>query len=383
MLNVLHLIPTLDRSGAEKQMVLLARGLPRDRFHVEVATLTRLGPLAQELQAAGIPVTGIGKRLKFDPVALHRLLRFLRSRRFDVVQTWIFAANTYGRLAAHLARVPIVVTTEMAVDLWKGARERFIDRRLARWCDRLVGNSHAVAEFYRSLGIPEERLSVIYSGITEEEPPPVDPAAIRAEFGFEAETPLVFFAGRLAEQKRIDDLLKALDLLQHVQPDLRTLIAGDGPLRSRLEETARLYQLAGRVRFLGHRDDVPRLMAASDLVVLPSAYEGLPNVVLEAMQLRKPVVATAAPGTTEVVVDGQTGVLVPVGNIQLLARAIRDIVRDPALARRLGDAGHDRVGAEFRAQTMIDRFAALYEELARAKGLEVSHQGNQLAADLG
>ena len=277
MLKVLQLIPTLDRAGAEKQMVLLARGLPRARFRVEVAALTRLGPLRVELEEAGIPITALGKRFKLDPLALTRLVQFLKAGQFDVVQTWIFAANTYGRIAARLARVPIVVTTEMAVDLWKGKTERSIDRRLARWCDRLVGNSYAVVEYYRSLGVPEDRLKMIYSGIAEEEPPRVDPAAVRAEFGFAAEAPLALFAGRLAEQKRVDDLLQALDLLQHVQPDLRTLIAGDGPLRSTLEENARLYHLKGLVRFLGHRADVARLMAAADLVVLPSAYEGLPN----------------------------------------------------------------------------------------------------------
>ena len=303
---------------------------------------------------------------------MRRLIALLRARKFDVVQTWIFAANTYGRIAARIAGVPIVITTEMAVDLWKGKAERFVDRKLARWCDRLVGNSQAVVDYYRALGVPDDRLAMIYSGIAEEEPPPVDPAALRAEFGFAPDAPLVFFAGRLAEQKRVDDLLKALDLLQHVQPDLRTLIAGDGPLRGRLEETSRLYDLEGKVRFLGHREDVPRLMAAADLVVLPSAYEGLPNLVLEAMRFRKPVVATAAPGTTELVVDGQTGVLVPVASPQLLARAIRDLIRDPDLARRLGQAGRERVDAEFRAETMIDRFAALYDELARAKDLEAS-----------
>ena len=219
----------------------------------------------------------MGKRFKLDPLALARLVQFLKTRQFDVVQTWIFAANTYGRIAARLARVPIVITTEMAVDLWKGRIERSLDRRLARWCDRLVGNSHAVVEYYRSLGVPEDRLTMIYSGIAEEEPPPVDPAAVRTEFGFAAEAPLALFAGRLAEQKRVDDLLKALDLLQYVQPDLRTLIAGDGPLRSTLEENARLYHLEGRVRFLGHRDDVPRLMAAADLVVLPSATRACPT----------------------------------------------------------------------------------------------------------
>src|SRR5436305_800032 len=95
VLNVLQLIPTLDRSGAEKQMVLLAKGLPRDRFHVEVAALTRLGPLESELREAGVPVTLIGKKLKADPFALGRLTRFMKERKFDVVQTWIYAASTY------------------------------------------------------------------------------------------------------------------------------------------------------------------------------------------------------------------------------------------------------------------------------------------------
>ena len=258
---------------------------------------------------------------------------------FDVVQTWIFAANTYGRVASQMAKVPVVVVAEMAVDLWKGRVDRSVDRRLATWCDRLVGNSHAVVDFYQQLGVPKDRLAMIYSGIEDQGPPPVDRRMVRTALGFEAEAPLILFAGRLAAQKRVDDLLKALDLLQHVQPGVRTVIAGDGPLRDRLEETARAYHLDGQVRFIGHCDDVPRLLAAADLVVLPSSYEGLPNLVLEAMQFRKPVVATAAPGTTEVVVDGQTGLLVPIGNPPLLARAIRDVIREPALARTDGRGG--------------------------------------------
>jgi glycosyltransferase involved in cell wall biosynthesis len=371
VLKVLQLIPTLDRSGAEKQMVLLACGLPRDRFRVEVAALTRLGPLEAELRAAGVPTTLIGKRHKVDPLAFARLVRFLKDRRFDVVQTWIFAADTYGRLAARRAKVPVVVTAEMAVDLWKGGIELAIDRRLARWTDRVVGNSRAVVEFYRRAGIPADRLACIPSGIGDEEPPPVDPAEVRAGLGLPADAPLALFAGRLAAQKGVDDLLKALDLLQHVRPDLRTLIVGDGPLRARLEEAARAFRLDDAVRFLGHRDDVPRLLAAADLLVLPSYYEGLPNVVLEAMRSRKPVVATAAPGTTEVVADGRTGLLVPVRKPTALAEAIRTVVADPALARRLGDAGRARAEAEFRAETMVARFAELYEQLARGKGLVV------------
>jgi glycosyltransferase involved in cell wall biosynthesis len=125
------------------------------------------------------------------------------------------------------------------------------------------------------------------------------------------------------------------------------------------------------VRFLGHREDIPALLAASDLLVLPSYYEGLPNVVLEAMRFRKPVVATAAPGTTEVLVDGQTGRLVPVGDFRALAAALRDAIRDPEARRRWGEAGRARADAEFRAERMVERFASLYEELARGKGLAV------------
>jgi glycosyltransferase involved in cell wall biosynthesis len=372
VLNVLQVIPTLDRSGAEKQMVLLAAGLPRDRFRVEVAALTRLGPLEADLLGAGIPIHAIGKRHKLDVGALNRLTRLMKDRRYDVVQTWIFAANVYGRVAARRAKVPVVLTAEMAVDLWKGRGQFLIDRRLAGWTDRVIGNSRAVVDFYRdTVGIPADRLEVIHSGIADEEPPEVDPAAVRAELDLPTDAPLLLFAGRLYPQKRVLDLLKALDILQHVRPNLRTLIAGDGPLRAELEQFADAVELlkTRRVLFLGHRDDVPRLLAASDALVLPSEFEGLPNVVLEAMRFRKPVVATAAPGTTELVVDDQTGLLVPIGDSTGLAKILLQIVDDPGLRHRLGHAGRSRVEQEFRADAMVDRFASLYERLSQARRL--------------
>jgi len=262
------------------------------------------------------------------------------------------------------------VTAEMAVDLWKGPRELAVDRYLARWTDRVVGNSRAVVDFYRQVGIPADRLTMIRSGIGDEGDASTAPdrAGVRAEFGWPDDAPLLLFAGRLAPQKGVDDLLSAIDLIQYGLPGLRALIVGDGPLRAQLEATARAFRLDAMVRFAGHRDDVPRLLAASDLLVLPSLYEGLPNVVLEAMRLARPVVATAAPGTTEVVDDGRTGLLVPVRDPPALAQAIRTVIHDPELARRLGDAGRARVAAEFRLDAMIGQFAALYEELARAKG---------------
>ena len=355
VLKVLQLIPTLDRSGAEKQMVLLCQGLPRDRFEVEAAALTRLGPFEADLRDAGIPLTLIGKPLKIDPFALGRLTRFMKAKRFDVVQTWVFAANSYGRVAAKRAKVPVIVTAEMAVDLWKSRGHLMIDRQLAKWTDRVVGNSHAVVDFYRKVGVPENKLGMIYSGVAEEPLPQVDATAVRAEFGWSAEVPLIVFIGRLMAQKAVADLVAAIDILQHVRPDAKTLIIGGGPLRDELIETAHKFDLDDKVRFVGHREDAQRLLAAADLLVLPSLYEGLPNVVLEAMRLGKPVVATAAPGTTEVVVDGETGLLVPLQNPTELARGIRKVLADNELAKRLGEAGRERVAREFGVQTMIDR----------------------------
>ena len=270
-----------------------------------------------------------------------------------MVQTWIFAANTYGRVAARLAGVPVVVVAEMAVDLWKGRSERFDRPATGTWCDRLVGNSHAVVDFYRELGVPDDRLAMIYSGI-DDEPPAVDSRAVRAELGFDAEAPLGLVcrsSGRTEASGRPFEGSRSASArsTRFAYDDRRRRSTATIGLKKRRMP----IDLNDRVRFLGHRDDVSRLMAAADIVVLPSAYEGLPNVVLEAMRFGKPVVATAAPGTTEVVVDGETGVLVPVGNVMLLARAIRDLVRDPALARRLGEAGRARVESHFRADAMV------------------------------
>lgn len=369
MLRVLQIIPTLDRSGAEKQLVLLATGLPKDRFEVEVAALTRLGPLEADLRAAGVPVTLLAKRHKVDPLALFRLARFIKDRRFDVVQTWLFAGNVYGRLAARRARVPIVITTEMAVDLWKSRTHLNIDRRLARWTDVLVGNSQAVVDFYRErAGVPAAKLRMIHSGIGDEVIPTDAGADVRAELGIPPSSRLIVYIGRLAEQKGLDVLLRALDLLQHVRPDYLTLIVGDGPIRPKIEGLARAFELGPKVRVLGHRNDATRLLAAADVLVLPSRYEGLPNVVLEAMRFEKPVVATRAPGTTEVVADGETGVLVPINDAAALAQALRALLDDPERCRRLGAAGLRRVREHFRVETMIERFSALYEELARLKG---------------
>lgn len=370
-MKIAQIIPTLDRSGAEKQMLLLCRELKRRGHDVQVAVLTRTGALEQEFIDAGIEITVIGKPLKADPFALLRLARWLKRGRFDVVQSWLFAANSYMRAAARIAfgkgdaRRPKIIATEMAVDLWKSRFHFKVDRWLAPYCDVLVGNSDAVVAFYRDVvGIEPAKLKRIYSGIETEETVCISgemKKAARERLGIESsQGPVLLFAGRLAEQKRVEDLLKAADILQHIYPEMRVLIAGDGPLKMQLQEFCRLVELSPRVQFLGLRGDMETLYSASDIVVLPSRYEGLPNVVMEAQLRSLPVVAASAPGTTELVKDRETGLLYPVGDSTELARLLEELISHPELGQTLGAQARKMICQEFSVGKMTDAFEQLY-----------------------
>lgn len=373
-MKIAQIIPTLDRSGAEKQLLLLTRELRRRGHDAQVAVLTRTGPLETEFRASGIPVTTIGKPLKIDPFALMRLKRWLAENRFDVVQSWLFAGNAYSRAASRLAfglrkpDRPVVVATEMAVDQWKSRWHFRIDRAQQTWCDTVVGNSQAVVDFYRdTVGIAPSRLSMIHSGIDPDEARPADETtkqAARQSLGLAPDDgPVLLFAGRLADQKRVIDLLKAMDILQHLYPRIRLIIAGDGPLRRELEEFAKAVDLAGKAIFLGLREDMPTLYDAADVAVLPSSYEGLPNLVLEAQLRAIPVVASAAPGTVELVTHDATGLLFPIGDSTDLARQLERLLSEPELGKKLGAAGRSAVLDKFTVSHMADRFEALYQDL--------------------
>ena len=369
MLRILFIIPTLDRSGTEKQLTLLATRLPRPEYSVEVCTLTRGGPYAEELAAAGVPVTVLGKRLKLDPVAAWKLSRQLARGRFHIVHTWLFAANWHGRALALLHRVPIVIASERCADRWKGTAELALDRWLAPRTDAIVCNSQAVARFYQSVGIDAGKLVVIPNGIPAGPLPTVSRAAVLAEFDVPGDARVLGFAGRLWPQKRVRDLIWVTEILRNIKENVYTLIVGDGPQRDSLVDYAAKVRIDHRVRFLGIRDDVPRLMAAMDVFVLPSEFEGMPNAVLEAMQAGLPVVASNIGGTDELVVDGETGFLVPVGDAKQIASRINQLLDDDTLRSRLGTAGQRRVREQFAVEKMVQSHVRLYRELALKKGM--------------
>ncbi|MEM7811094.1 MAG: glycosyltransferase [Planctomycetota bacterium] len=364
MPRIVLLTPTLDASGAEKQLTLLATRLPGAGFEPHVVTLPRGGPYERTLAEAGVPVTHLGKKYRVDPWAFGRLRGLLRELRPDVLHTWMFTANGYGRLAATKGG-PKVVVSERCVDSWKGRLRRGLDRALIGRTDLLVGNSRPVADFYEQLGYDGAKVRVVPNAV--EAPDDASrtveaKAAVRAELGL-GDGPVIGTFGRLAAQKRVDELLWAMHLLKQVDPRVTLLVVGDGPERARLERLAAGWEVTPHSRFLGHVDDAARLWPACDVAWLASGFEGMSNSLMEAMAAGLPVVASDIPANRELVEEGVTGRIVPLGDSVAFTKTTRRLLEDPAAAAALGTAARARMRARYGVDAMAAAYAEIYREV--------------------
>ena len=364
--RVLYVIATLDPHGAERQMVTLATHLDRERFEPTVCALTRGGPLEEELADAGVETTILGKKHKLDVAAVWRLRRLIRARQIDLVHTWLFTSNAFGRIAALSAGGCRIVASERSVDRWRSFVHVRVDRFLARCTDRILANAQAVKQFLiEHEGLRADKIEIIPNGFDASRFQGVKPAALRRELGLPDDAVLIGCIARLEEQKGIPYLVRAAKELAERIPRAAFLIAGSGPGETSLRDLVHELGLTGRVRLLGHREDVPAVLAALDVFVLPSLWEGLPNVVLEAMASRLPVVATGVDGTRDLVADGANGLLVPPEDAQSLANAIARVIESPDLARDLADAGH-AAAQDYTIERMVERTQQVYGRVLRS-----------------
>ena len=356
-------IPTMDRGGAEKQLVLLAEHLPRPEFDVSVILLTRDGPRGDRLRRLGVPVISIGKRFKFDPTALWRLREAFRQTRPDVVHTWLFAANSFGRVAARWAGVPHIVASERCVDRWKRWTHFQIDRRLSRFTEAITTNSSGVRDFYARHGIDPAKFRVIPNGIDASDVEPISREEALGRLGLEPDQRLILAVGRLWPQKRYRDLIWAAELVATVQPGTALVIIGDGPQRGELLRHRDAVTTPDRVRFAGARDDVAALLPHADAFWIASGYEGQSNAVIEAMRAGVPVVASDIPGNRDLVTEGETGFLFDVGDEAKLVEKTNTLFNDPELATRFRAAAKFKIERDFDVESMVHQHAQLYREL--------------------
>ena len=364
-LKVVQIIPTLDQGGAEKQLCLLSAHLDRSRFETHVIVLTHSGPREESLRAHGIPVHTLHKRGKFDPTAYWRLKAKLQELRPDIVHTWLFAANSYGRAAARAARVPVIIAGERCVDPWKGWWQLAVDRQLLKSTAAVVTNTTAVTQFYAQRGLNVERFVVIPNAVEPPEFPRRSRSEVCSRLGLEPRDKLVIAIGRLWPQKGYRDLIWSGELLHVAYQQVWFVIIGDGPERARLMHYRDQVRGDDSVRFVGQRTDAAELLSGADVLWNGSLYEGQSNTILEAMSLGLPVVATDIPGNRDLVQHEKTGYLYKVGDVATLTRRTNFLLHNPETAQQLGAAGLARTRDEFSVKLMVERHAELYERLAQ------------------
>lgn len=357
-------ITELDPGGAENALAQLVTRLDPAEWRPVVYCLGPETELAKWLREQGIPVECYGAASWRDLGAVCWLAKRLRRQRPQLLQSFLFHANIVGRFAGRLAGVPVILSGHRVAE-----RERrlhlWLDRATRRLTDHHVCVSRGVADHVeRRLGVDRQRFSVIPNGVERHTPRPDREArALRANWNLPAECVVALAAGRLHPQKGFLTLLEAFSRLVPERPELRLWIAGEGPQRRELERRINSAGLEGRVTLLGRREDLRELMEAADLFVLSSLWEGMPNVVLEAMAAGLPVAATDVEGIAELIENGRTGLVVTPGLPEPLAAAMSELTARPELRGAMGKAAQEHVMKNFTWEGAASAYARLYRDL--------------------
>jgi len=356
---------SVELGGAELALLLLIEQLRRDwEVTLLVDDLPTSLPLRERAEDLGVAVESVEPMplgLGGVPAAA-RLARRLRRERpaiFHAHLSWPLAAK-WALGAAVAARVPTVATIQLIPEFLLERSSRWQLQALSRGVDRYIAVSGAIAEeLVARFHYPPEKVEVVYNAVRVERFGGPAEKRVRAELTASEGRPTILTCARLDEQKGLDVLLRASAMV----PGADFAIAGAGPLGPSLEALAAELGVLGRVRFLGYRRDIPELLAAADVFALPSLFEGSPLAVLEAMAARRAVVSSAVGGTDEVVVDGESGLLVPPGDAAALAAALQRLLDDPGLRESLGANARERVEKLFTPRTLSLEVERIYGRL--------------------
>ena len=354
-------LTSLDPGGTERQMSELIRQLDDARFRVHVVCLRKEGAWLPRVtdRAASIVEFRISGFAKFATVRqIWRFAQWCRRERISVLHTCDFYSNVFGLLGGALAGVPVRIGSRRELNPDKTPGQIRLQRLAYKFATRVVANSPAAAAILRTEGVPSRAVVMIPNGVD---------ASAFLEKTDRPDVRTVITVANLRPEKNHETLIAAAAQLASSCPNLRYQIVGEGSRRAVLEKLAAKHGVSDIVEFLGHRDDVPALLAAADIFVLPSRSEAFPNGAIEAMAAGLPVVASAVGGLLDLIETGRTGILVPPSDPEPLAVAIRSLYDDPQRAREMGREARHEVRAQYSFDRMVASFGDLYETELRAR----------------
>jgi glycosyltransferase involved in cell wall biosynthesis len=362
MLTVLHIDTERGWRGGERQALWLAQGVAR-AGHRSLVVARAGEPLADRARAAGLDVIASAPRSEADLLAARRLTRIVRQMGARILHAHTGHAVALAALAALGTDARVVVTRRVDFRLRANWGTRWKFSRAAG----VIAISRAVARALAESGIDPARIDVVPSGIDLTRTFVPATAETLAQLGVPPGAPLLVQVAQLVGHKDPLTLVRAVAAARREVPALHALLVGEGPLRPRVEAEIAALALGDWVHLAGYRGDADGLLAAADVATLSSEEEGLGTVLLDALSMGKPTVATAAGGIPEIIVDGVSGLLAPVHVADALGAAIARVLRDPSLAARRSRGARERA-AEFSVERTPERTLAVYERVLRAAG---------------
>lgn len=369
--TVWYVFPALKLGGAELHAVSLAAALRKRGFETAILTIFEEGSLAETARSQGVPLFCLYEKGPWGLGTPIRIFQWLRGRRIDILHVYLFGFHFFASLPARILRVPVILSSRRELAEWQRKRHLIIENLGNLFVDGITACSHAV----KQRTIERERIDplkirVIHNGVDLSRFCSRGRGGeIRREFGIPEDAPLVGTVGNFAAEKGYSYFLKAAGRVAERFPQARFMVVGSGRYETQVRAEARAMPVREKVIFTGSRSDIPDLLDAMDLFALASVSEGFPNVLLEAMAMAKPVVATTVGGIPELIDSGRDGLLVPVRDSGALAEAVVELLRDRRRAWEMGQQAFQKIQSRFYLERMIDDYCRYYWQWLEKKKL--------------